>query len=67
MYYNITMRRSQTLLQWKSRITYCECVSVALGVKRQMRMRDIVICSLSGSTKYFHIISHTARFAKESY
>jgi len=32
-----------------------------------MRMHDIVVCSLSGSTKYFHIISYTARFAKESY
>jgi len=38
-------------------ITYAECVSVALGIQRAMRMRHIVICGLSGSAIFFHIIS----------
>jgi hypothetical protein len=38
-------------------ITYSECVFVALGIQRDMRMRQIVICGLSGSTTFFYIIS----------
>jgi len=37
-------------------ITYFECVFVALGSKHEMLLRHIVICGLSGSTIYFHII-----------
>jgi hypothetical protein len=37
--------------------TYCECVFVALGIQRAMRMRHIVICGLSGSTIFFRILS----------
>jgi hypothetical protein len=37
------------------RIKYYECVFVALGI--QYAMRHIAICSLSGSTIFFHIIS----------
>ena len=43
-------------------ITYSECVSVALLIQHAMRMRHIVICVLSGSTKFFfHTISQTAQ------
>ena len=38
-------------------ITYSECVLAALGTQHAKRMRLIVICGLSGSTKIFHIIS----------
>ena len=37
-------------------IAYSECVFVALGIQYAMRMNHIV-CDLSGSTEYFHIIS----------
>jgi len=33
------------------------CVFAALGIQQAMRMRHIVICSLSGSTIFFHVIS----------
>jgi hypothetical protein len=38
-------------------ITYYECVSVALVIQHAKRMHRIVICGLSGSTIFFHIIS----------
>jgi hypothetical protein len=38
-------------------ITYSECVSVALAIQHAKRMRRIVICGLSDSTIFFHIIS----------
>jgi len=40
-------------------------VFVALGIQHAMRMRYVVICGLSHSTKFFHIISQAARFPKK--
>jgi len=44
-------------------ITYSECVSAALGISQAMRMRNIVICGLSGSTIFFCVISQKTRFS----
>jgi len=44
-------------------ITYSECVFVALGIQRAMRMRHIVICGPSGCAIFFHIVSSKARFS----
>ena len=38
-------------------ITYSECVSVALCIQHDMRMRHIANCGLSLSTTFFHMIS----------
>ena len=42
------------------------CVSVALGIQHAMRMQHIVICGPPRSTIFYHILSYTARFAKEN-
>jgi hypothetical protein len=40
-------------------ITYCECVFVALGIrKKKMRMGHAVICGLPFSTIFFFTLSH---------
>jgi hypothetical protein len=38
-------------------ITQPECVCVALGMQHAMHTHHIVICGLTHSTVYFHIIS----------
>jgi len=41
-------------------ITYSECVSIALVIQLAISMCHIVICGLSDSAIFFHIISYTA-------
>jgi len=59
--YNVTWYRGlfvQPLLQWKSNVlNRSESVFVALDIPLALRMRDIVVCGLSDSTIFFHIIS----------
>ena len=38
------------------RITYSECVFVALDIQLAMSIRHVVICGLPGSAIFFHII-----------
>ena len=51
--YKVTMGRVREAI----RTTYSENVFAVLGIQQAMRMRHIVIRSLSGSTVFFHIIS----------
>jgi len=46
-------------LRWENKKYYIflVCVYIALGTQHEMRMRHILICGLSGSTIYLHIIS----------
>ena len=61
---NTEVRPRNHLLQWKAIIiTYSECVFVALCIQHAMRMRHIVICGLSDSTTFLHIISQTTLFS----
>jgi hypothetical protein len=56
----------QPFLQWKSSITYCECVFVALGILNAMRMRHIDVCGLPGSTIFFpHYLKKGKIFRKK--
>jgi hypothetical protein len=41
-----------------NKITYPECVFVALGIKQEIHMSHIVICGLPGSTLFFQIITY---------
>jgi hypothetical protein len=43
-------------------ITSSECVLKALRIHNAMHMRHIVICCMSSSTIFFHIISWTVQF-----
>jgi hypothetical protein len=40
---------------------------VALRIQHAMRMRHIVICGLSGSTVFIHIIAYKAQFSKKKF
>jgi len=37
-------------------ITYSDYVFIALGTENEVHMHQIVICGLSGSAAFFHII-----------
>ena len=37
--------------------TYCECVSIALGIQHEMRISLVVTCYLFGASIFFHIFS----------
>jgi len=65
--YNVTLTRDvQPLLQWKiskySMFRFCVC-SLSYPVCNAHAPYYIVICSPSGSTTFFHIVSHTAQFS----
>jgi len=58
------IQRTYNATFWRVRVTivavekeYCECVFVALGTQREMRMRHIVVCGVPDSTIFFHVVS----------
>jgi hypothetical protein len=68
----------QRNIQWSSRnhvcrgkatgITYSECVFLALVIQHAVRMRRIVLSSVTlPAVLFFHIFSQTARFSKKKY
>ena len=54
---NIEALSGNSCLGKAMRIKYSECVSVVLVIQHAMRMRHVVICDLSESTLFLHIIS----------
>ena len=55
--HNVTLRLNHCSSGKTVNITYHACAFVALGNQHAMRMFHIVICDLSGSKIFFHIIS----------
>jgi len=51
--------RATTVAVEKQYVLQIVRVFVALGTQREMRMGYIVICGLSGSTTFFHLINGT--------
>jgi hypothetical protein len=54
----VYIREWVSVVHWRGR--------VALLIQHATRMRHVV-CGLSGSAKFFNIISQTARFSENSY
>lgn len=42
------------------RITYSDCISVALGIEEAILKRHVVFCGVSGCTVFLLIMAHTA-------
>jgi len=60
---NVTLRHvRKTMLAVKKQVLYILSVCFALVVQHAMHTCHIVICCLSDSTIFFHIISRTARY-----
>ena len=55
--YNVILRRVRvtTVAVEKKRVTYSECVSVALIIRHAKRVHSFVICGLSDSVAFLHI------------
>jgi len=66
--YNVTLwrvRLSTAVVEKQVSMAYSECVSAALGIQHAMRMRHIVICSLSYSTILCYIFHKRYDFRKK--
>jgi len=57
----MTLRRVRAIIlvvEKQLSITHCECVFVALGIQREMLMRQNVVCDMPGSTILCYIFSY---------
>jgi hypothetical protein len=48
-------------------VCVCLCLSVTLVIQNAMRRLHTAICGVLDSTRFFHVISQTTRFLKESF
>jgi len=64
--YNVPVRPVNTNIVAEEGNMCPVCVFVTLVIQHAMHMRHTLICDLSDCTILCHIISLTARFAKES-
>jgi hypothetical protein len=66
--YNVTFRRvcAHCYSEKAIIITQPVCIFVTLVTQEAIRMRHTVICGLSGSTVFFHIMSSMASYNKKN-